>query len=98
MHYFVVIIEYKTDIENIIRVTDEHRLFLQKGYEQGFLLISGPQVPRTGGVVLAKCNDKKELEDFFAEDPYFILGYAEYRYIEFNPKSYQPDIKDWVKE
>jgi uncharacterized protein YciI len=97
MKYFLVLIEYKTDIENIIRLTDDHRSHLKKGYEAGMLLISGPRIPRTGGVVIAKCSEKKELEEFFERDPYKINSYADYNFIEFDPKSSQPFIKEWLE-
>lgn len=96
MKYFIVFIEYKTALENIIRVTDEHRAHLKKGYEAGMFLISGPRIPRTGGIVIAKAKDSSVLEKFFSEDPYSLNSYADYKFIQFNPKSNHELISGWV--
>jgi uncharacterized protein YciI len=96
MKYFLVLIEYKTDIENIVRVTEQHRAHLKKGYEQGMFLISGPRIPRTGGLVIAKSSSLEQLESFFSDDPYYIHSYAEYKFIEFDPKSCHSDVTGWV--
>ncbi len=98
MKHFIILIEYKVPLEEIVKLTDAHRAHLQKGYKKGMLLLSGPQIPRTGGLVIGKCNDKEELETFFSEDPYFIHSCAEYRYIEFTPKSHQDFLSEWISE
>jgi uncharacterized protein YciI len=96
MRYFLVLIEYKTPLENIIRVTEAHRNFLKSGYEKGLLLISGPKIPRTGGLVIAKASDLEEIENFFKDDPYNLNSYADYNFIEFDPKSFDPSVSNWV--
>jgi uncharacterized protein YciI len=58
---------------------------LDRYYQSGHLIASGPQVPRTGGVILAKASSRDELVKIFAEDPFVKQGYAEYQYIEFIP-------------
>jgi uncharacterized protein YciI len=96
MKFFLINIEYKTDIENISRITEQHRDHLKKGYDKGMFLISGPQVPRTGGVVIAKGKSKDDLLEFFSEDPYYINQYADYKITEFDPKSFIPGVENWV--
>jgi uncharacterized protein YciI len=96
MKYFLVLIEYKTDIENIIKITEQHRAHLKKGYEQGMFLISGPQIPRKGSLVIAKSDTREQLETFFSEDPYFINSYADFKFIEFDPKSCHSDVTGWI--
>jgi|SRR4030042_820163 uncharacterized protein YciI len=96
MKYFLVLFEYKTSLDNIKKVTDDHRNFLKTGYEKGFLLLSGPQVPRTGGLVVAKAQNRKDLEDFFSNDPYNLNSYTDYKFIEFDLKSHQPILDEWL--
>lgn len=98
MKHFIVLFEYKVPLEKIIMLTDKHREYLREGYKKGILLISGPQVPRTGGFAIAKCSSREEIEDFFSNDPYFLNSAADYRYIEFNPKSCQPFLEDWINK
>jgi uncharacterized protein YciI len=96
MKYFLVLIEYKTALENIMKITDDHRSYLKQGYQSGILLISGPQVPRKGGVVVAKGESKEDIENFFSEDPYNKYSYADYKIIEFEPKSFEPSLAEWL--
>ncbi|MDP2038582.1 MAG: YciI family protein [Ignavibacteria bacterium] len=97
MRHFVVEIIYKAPIEKIEELTPTHREFLQTGYNAGMLLVSGPKVPRTGGIVIAKASSLEELTEFFKSDPYALNDAADYRFIEFNPKSHQEILKDWLE-
>jgi uncharacterized protein YciI len=97
MRYHVVEITYKAPIEKIEELTPIHRDFLQTGYKTGMLLVSGPKVPRTGGIVIAKANSMEELTEFFKNDPYALNDAADYRFIEFNPKSHQEILRDWLE-
>jgi uncharacterized protein YciI len=45
MKHFIVEIIYKAHIDKIEEVLTEHRNFLQRGYDEGKILMSGPQVP-----------------------------------------------------
>jgi len=98
MKHFIIIITYTAPIEEINKVVANHREFLQKGYDSNHLLMSGPQNPKSGGIVLARGTSKDELVDFFSQDPYKINQLAEYRFIEFNPVKHQPFMSDWCKE
>ncbi|KAF0143017.1 MAG: hypothetical protein FD122_283 [Stygiobacter sp.] len=97
MRHFVVEIIYKSPIEKIEELTPIHREFLQTGYKAGMLLVSGPKVPRTGGIVIAKANSMEEIAEFFKNDPYALNDAADYSFIEFNPKSHQEILKGWVE-
>ncbi len=64
---------------------DQHVQFLDHFYSKGVLIASGPQVPRVGGVIIAKCSSKTDLEKILKEDPVAIHGLAEYKIYEFKP-------------
>ncbi|MCU7497179.1 MAG: hypothetical protein HF314_01995 [Ignavibacteria bacterium] len=96
MKFFICEIVYKAPIEKIEEATLEHRGFLRQGYDEGFLLLSGPQVPRTGGIVIAKGESMEAVAEFFNNDPYKKKGLAEHTFIEFTPKNHQDFLKDWV--
>lgn len=97
MKFFVCEIVYKAPLEKIEATTLEHRSFLRTGYDKGFILLSGPQVPRTGGIVIAKGESMEDIAAFFKNDPYQVKGLAEYTFIEFHPKNYQEFLKGWVE-
>lgn len=96
MKHFIIEITYTASLDNIDQTLPEHRAFLQTGYDKGWLLMSGPQNPRTGGIVVARAPSLEELEGLFKNDPYQKKGQASYRFIEFNPVKKAPLMDDWV--
>ena len=96
MKHFLVEITYTVPFETLQPVVSEHRAFLQTGYDKGWLLLSGPMNPKTGGLVVARAPSKEDLQGFFAGDPYALRGYADYRFVEFDPVKYQPFLADWI--
>jgi uncharacterized protein YciI len=96
MKHFMVEVTYRISIEEIGDRLALHRAHLQKGYDRGLLLMSGPQVPKLGGVVIARADSLDELMLFFKEDPYQIQGLADYRFVEFEPVKFSNIVSDWV--
>lgn len=95
MLHFVVEISYRVPLARIEETVPAHRAHLQTGYEQGLLLASGPQVPRSGGILLARAPSREVLEEFIARDPYRVQDLADYRLIEFQPVKHQAWAADW---
>jgi uncharacterized protein YciI len=96
MKYFVVEVTYAASIEKIDAILSEHRAFLQTGYDRGWLLMSGPQNPRTGGIVIARAPSLDELQTFFRKDPYQVHKVATYRFVEFTPVKRLPLVESWA--
>jgi uncharacterized protein YciI len=95
MLHFVIEITYTAPLADIDRALPAHRAFLQGGYDRGLLLMSGPQNPRTGGILVARATSHAELEAFLNGDPYQVQRLAAYRFIEFNPVKRQPLLENW---
>lgn len=83
--FFVVILRYKVSLEKIDALRPLHLEFLQNCYDNGLFIVSGTQVPRTGGVIIAKSPDKTALNKLLAQDPFAINDLATYEVIEFTP-------------
>jgi uncharacterized protein YciI len=96
MKHFIIDIHYLIPAEQLGETTAEHRTFLQSGYKQGLLLFSGPKVPRTGGIIVARAESANKLVEFFRNDPYQKKGVATYQFIEFNPVFKQEFLEEWV--
>lgn len=94
---FAVILEYKKPIEVIEKHTAEHRAFLDEYYAQGVLIMSGRQTSATGGIIIAKAENRQQLEAIFAKDPFNREGIADYQYYEFTPNKYQPALKALIE-
>jgi uncharacterized protein YciI len=97
MKHFLVEIHYLVPVEQLAGILPDHRAFLLTGYERGLLLLSGPQEPRTGGIVVARSESLEEIQAFFANDPYCLAKVATHVYIEFNPVLHQSFLDDWIK-
>jgi uncharacterized protein YciI len=98
MRHFIILINYKVPEEKVNKVRLRHRKFLETGYEKGIVLFSGPQVPRTGGLIAARGVSLDEVKTFFEEDPYQKERAAEYQFIEFEPVHFQQFMDDWIKD
>lgn len=96
MKHFLVQLDYKVPVESLGDTIRLHREFLQIGYEKGWLLMSGPRNPATGGIVIARAPSQQELEDFFNDDPYKVSGLATHTFVEFNPVKHQDFISQWI--
>lgn len=96
MKHFLILITYTAPIEKIDLILQEHRNFLQTGYDKNILLLSGPNTSRTTGIVLARNNSLEDIKKFFASDPYLINNLASYEFIEFNPVKHQGFLKEWI--
>ena len=96
MKHFIVEINYKIPAEQMADIVAEHRQFLQTGYDQGLLLCSGPRVPRTGGMVVARAASLQEIQQFFEGDPYHQHDVAEHHFVEFEPVKRQEFLEAWV--
>jgi uncharacterized protein YciI len=47
-----------------------YRRFPQKGYNNGWFLLSGPRVPPTGGILVAHAESLEALCEFLADEPF----------------------------
>lgn len=97
MKHFVVIITYVKPFANFESLLPAHREHLQRGVEAGLLLVSGPQLPRTGGILIVRADSLDALEQFIAADPYAINRVATFQAIEFVPGRHQPFLADWIE-
>lgn len=94
--HFVIESSYLADLGQIDEKLAAHRAHLESGYQSGMLLASGPQVPRTGGMILARARERSEIEEFLAVDPFARAGLAKYRVIEFQPVKQAPSFSGWA--
>lgn len=94
---FLVEITYTRPIEEIEAQTDAHRAFLDIHMASGLLILTGPKVPRTGGILIARGGQTKdELAAILADDPFQALGLADYVITEFAAGKYQPALADLI--
>ena len=96
MKHFIIEITYTSPIKKIEEVLQEHRNFLQIGYEKNMLLCSGPLNTRVGGIIIAKAESSEKIKEFFLSDPYNVNLLADYSIKEFDPVKSQDFMKEWI--
>ncbi|WP_044640921.1 YciI family protein [Risungbinella massiliensis] len=82
---FLAILNYKVPLTEVDRHVQDHRDYLDTLYAKGKLIVSGPQEPKTGGVILFAVSSQAEVDEMIANDPYFVRGIATYQVIQFHP-------------
>lgn len=82
---FIVNITYKSSLEEIDKHLESHVEFLKEQYSKENFIVSGRKIPRTGGIILSKLEDKETLEKILDTDPFKVNDLAEYEIIEFVP-------------
>ncbi len=82
---FVLLVTYVVPVGRIDELLESHRQWLDEHIAGGRFLVSGPQVPRTGGVILARGTTSAQLENVVSRDPLVLAGAATYTVIEFVP-------------
>ncbi|RSZ38287.1 MULTISPECIES: YciI family protein [unclassified Variovorax] len=90
---FIVTLTYIRPLEEVDALMDSHMVWLKKHYESGLFVASGRQVPRTGGVILARSGDREGLEAVLARDPFVQGGVARTDVIEFVPRMTAPNLE-----
>ncbi len=83
---FTIDLDYIVPIEQVEPHIPAHMDFLQRNYDEKRFLVSGPKVPRTGGVIIAVGSSREDIEQLIKEDPFHIHALANYEITEFVPR------------
>lgn len=94
---FIVLLTYVKSLEEVDTHIEAHKAFLDQYYAGGKFLASGPKVPRTGGVILAHCENSEEVDRILAEDPFYQAGVVEYEVVEFAASRVMPELEVLLK-
>jgi uncharacterized protein YciI len=98
MTLFLVLIRYTRPAGELDRLRPAHREFLRRHYDAGRLIVSGPRVDRTGGVVLARGASAGEVAAWFVDDPYARAGAADYEVVEFKVGSHADGFERFLPD
>ena len=95
---FIAILTYKKPPEEVDKFLTAHREYLAKHYAAGDFIVSGPQIPRIGGVIMIKADNREAVKDIIAQDPFNINGIADYQIVEFTPTMFcEPSFSNLLK-
>ncbi|MFU9138874.1 YciI family protein [Erwinia tasmaniensis] len=79
---FIVNLTYTRPMADIEALLDAHISWLDNYFDKGIFITAGRKEPRTGGVILVKDIDAKQLDTILAEDPFVAV--ADYSVIKVN--------------
>ncbi|MDE6266080.1 MAG: YciI family protein [Muribaculaceae bacterium] len=81
---FIFKLTYKKPLAEVERFLAAHREFLDRFYQAGKLVVSGPREPRVGGVILCNAATEAEAREIIAQDPFFVEEIADYEVTQFH--------------
>ena len=87
---FVVLLTYVKPLADVDRHMRAHMKFLAEHYAAKTFIASGRQVPRTGGVILARAASKAALVEIMENDPFCRNGVATFEVVEFRTSQHDP--------
>jgi uncharacterized protein YciI len=80
---FVLLLTYVKPLSDVDALMREHVAWLDEQYDAGRFIVSGRRIPRTGGVILARGDDREEIEALASSDPFVEGGVATCDVIQF---------------
>lgn len=90
---FALTLRYVAPLARVDELLAEHVRFLERYYSDGTFLLSGRQVPRTGGFILAVAPDRAAIDSVIEQDPFCQNGVADYDVVEVMPTKAEPRME-----
>jgi uncharacterized protein YciI len=87
---FLLIVTYTAPTDAVEAVLADHLAFVKAHYADGTFLVSGRQIPRTGGFILAGGDDRAAIERIIATDPFVTESVATYTVLQVEPTRAAP--------
>jgi len=100
MNFFVIEGTFNNPIPvdevTLDKAIKDHLNHLKKGFDEGWILASGPKTNTGGGIIIMKANSLEEVENYLSIDPLKISNIQEYHIVEFKLHECQPMVKEWL--
>lgn len=89
---FIITLRYTGTLEEVDAHLEAHVAWLHQGVTDGWLLVAGRQVPRTGGLLIAR-GEREAIVAKAATDPFIVNGVAEMTVVEVAPGIIAPGLE-----
>jgi uncharacterized protein YciI len=93
---YVILLTYVRPPEEVAAHLEEHRAYLRRAYADGWFIVSGPRIPVTGGVILARAALEDDVRAMIRADPFSQRGIAEYEIIAFDALWHAPEFAPFL--
>ncbi|MEG9311668.1 YciI family protein [Klebsiella pneumoniae] len=90
---YVVVLTYIKPLEEVDRAIPAHIEWLKKAMPTASFSPPAAVFPRTGGVILAKCDSRETLQARLSQDPFQQLGLARTEIIPFEASMASPALQ-----
>lgn len=90
---FIATLKYTKPVEDVDRLLDAHREYIERYMESGHFTVCGRLVPRTGGVIMGRAENREEMLRILHEDPFYTGNVADYDLVEFQPTRWSNDFE-----
>jgi GrpB-like predicted nucleotidyltransferase (UPF0157 family)/uncharacterized protein YciI len=95
---FLALLRYKVPPEEIEPYRKDHIAFLNAGYANNDLIVSGRMMTGKGGVILSPLTQRVDFEQLLRKDPFMVHDLADYEIIPFSPSRFHPDFASFIRE
>jgi uncharacterized protein YciI len=89
---FLLLLTYVRPLPEVDALMREHVRWLDEQYAAGRFVVSGRRIPRSGGVIVARGDDRAEIEALAASDPFVSRGVATCEIIQFRASQIAPRL------
>jgi uncharacterized protein YciI len=89
---FVLLLTYVRPLDEVDALMRDHMVWIRQQYAAGHFVVSGRQVPRTGGVILARGDGREAIEALAASDPFVTGGVATCEVVQFQASQTAPGL------
>ena len=89
---FVLLLTYVRPLDEVDALMRDHMAWVKEHYAAGRFVVSGRRVPRTGGVIVARGDDREEMERIAAADPFVSGGVATCEVVQFRASQSAPGL------
>ena len=89
----MLLLTYVRPLAAVDALMREHVAWLDEHYAAGRFLVSGRRIPRTGGVIVARGDDRAEIEALVSSDPFVAAGVATCEVIRFRASQTAPGLE-----
>ncbi|MCX8641205.1 MULTISPECIES: YciI family protein [unclassified Gilliamella] len=93
---FIFSITYLKPISEVEKYLPQHIDYLERHYQSGHFIASGRKVPRIGGVILCRAENKEQALTIMQKDPFYIYQIAQYELLEFIPTKFAKEFEVFI--
>ncbi|MCT4556877.1 MAG: YciI family protein [Pelagimonas sp.] len=91
---FVIDLHYTVPFEQVEPHLEAHMAFIQAAREDGFIVVAGAKVPRTGGVIIASAPSLESAQARMTQDPFCTANVVSLGFTQFKPGTLCDALKD----